>query len=135
MNAKTSVVGSLTPFEAWQITSSLTRPGSEFQAEVRDGTESDTPIAILFDESWKIVSWAATHDWQGQQTLEGFTLPEWRNRGASRAVSSLLVADGKIDTLSPIAVFSPVLVGIATSVGCRKVRLYELQNGVWVENS
>ena len=135
MNAKTAVVGSLTSYESWQIVSHLTKPGSEFQVEVSNKEGSTTPISIVFDESWKIVSWAATHAWQGQQTLEGFTLPEWRSRGVMRAAAALLVAAGKIDTMAPIAVFSPACISIATSVGCRKVRLYELRNGIWVENS
>jgi hypothetical protein len=135
MNAKTSVVGSLTPYESGQIISHLTKPGSEFQIEVSNKEGSSTPIAIVFDDSWKIASWAATHTWKGQQTLEGFTLPEWRNRGAMRAAAALLVAAGKIDTTLPIAVFSPACIAIATSVGCRKVRLYELRSGIWVENS
>ncbi len=135
MNAKTSVVGSLTSYESWQIVSHLTKPGSEFQVEVSNKEGSITPISIVFDESWKIVSWAATHAWQGQQTLEGFTLPERRSRGVMRAAAALLVAAGKIDTMAPIAVFSPACISIATSVGCRKVRLYELRNGIWVENS
>lgn len=135
MNAKTTSVGSLTSYESWQIVSSLTKPGSEFQNEVSNKEGSTTPVAIVFDESWKIVSWAATHIWKGQQTLEGFTLPEWRNRGVMRAAAALLVADGKIDTTSTVAVFSPACISVATSIGCRKVRLYELRNGVWMENS
>jgi hypothetical protein len=135
MHAKTSVVQSLTPYEAWQIVSSLTKPGSEFQNEVRERDGSRTPIALVFDDSWKVISWAATHIWNGQQTLEGFTHSDWRNRGAMRAASALLVASGSMNTAEPVAVFSPVCIQIATSVGFRRVRLYELRNGLWVENS
>ena len=135
MNAKTAVVGSITAYEAWQIVSSLTKPGSEFQREVTNREGSTTPISIVFDESWKIVSWAATHIWRGQQTLEGFTSPEWRCRGVMRAAAALLVADGAIVVTDPVAVFSPSCISIANSIGCKKVRLYELRNGLWVENS
>lgn len=135
MNAKTSLVGSLSAYEAWQIVSSLTKPGSEFQKEVSNREGSATPIAVVYDGSWKIVSWAATHNWRGQQTIEGFTAIPWRNKGVMRAAASLLVADGRINPFEPVAVFSPSCIPIATSVGCRKVRLYELRNGQWVENS
>lgn len=135
MNAKTSTVGLLTPYEAWDIVSSLTKPGSDFQNEVKAREGSQTPISLVFDGSWTIVSWAATHVWKGQQTLEGFTRPEWRNRGVMRVAAAMLVASGKIDPMSPVAVFSPACISIATSVGCRRVRLYELRDGIWVENS
>lgn len=135
MNAKTSAVGSLTPYEAWEIVSSLTKPGSEFQQEVKSREGSQTPISLVFDGSWTIVSWAATHTWKGQQTLEGFTRPEWRNRGVMRVAAAMLVASGKVNPLLPVAVFSPACISIATSVGCRRVRLYELRDGLWVENS
>jgi hypothetical protein len=135
MNAKTSTVGSLTPYEAWEIVSSLTNPGSEFQNEVKAREGSPTPISLVFDGSWTIVSWAATHQWRGQQTLEGFTRPEWRNRGAMRAAAAMLVACGGIDVSQPVAVFSPACISIAAGIGCRKVRLYELRDGLWVENS
>lgn len=135
MNAKTTVVGKLTPYEAWEIVSSLTKPGSDFQNEVKNREGSTTPIAMVFDESWTIVSWAATHFWNGQQTLEGFTRSDFRNRGVMRAAASLLVADGLVDTSAPIAVFSPACISVASSVGCRRVRLYELRDGQWLENS
>lgn len=135
MNAKTTTVGALTPYEAWQIVSSLTKPNSEFQQEVQKGDSSDTPIALVFDRSWKIIAWAATHQWKGQQTLEGFTLPAMRNRGVMRLAASMLVADGSIDVHSSVAVFSPACISIASSVGCRRVRFYELRDGQWVENS
>jgi hypothetical protein len=135
MNAKTTTVGSLTPYEAWEIVSSLTKPNSEFQREVRDSEKSGTPIALVFDGSWKIIAWAATHNWQGQQTLEGFTHPSHRSRGLMRMAASMLVADGAIDTLLPLAVFSPACISVANSIGCRRVRLYELRDGRWVENS
>lgn len=135
MNAKTTVVGMLTDYEAWEIISSLTKAGSEFQNEVKSREGSRTPISLVFDNSRTVVSWAATHFWKGQQTLEGFTRPDLRNRGTMRAAAAMLVADGSIDTAMPIAVFSPACIAIASSVGCRKVRLYELRDGEWRENS
>ena len=69
------------------------------------------------------------------QTLEGFTDPYYRRRGLARAAASLLVAEGSIDPIDTVAVFSPQCVSIATALGCRDVRLFERQGQEWVQNS
>jgi hypothetical protein len=135
MDAITTTVGMLSDLDAKEIVSRLTKPGSEFQREVSGREGSATPIALVRDGSWRIVSWAATHQWSGLQTLEGFTLPECRRRGCQRAAACLLTASGSLNVLLPVAVFSPFLIDIARAVGCREVLLYELRDGVWQLNS
>lgn len=135
MNAKTTVVAKLTQHEADAIASRLTNPGSEFQHEVRNRNGSLTPVAIVFDRSQAIVSWAATHTWRGQQTLEGFTSPESRNRGCARVAAAMLIADGHVDTSRPVAVFAPSFVFLARSLGCTKISLFERRGDDWILNS
>lgn len=135
MDAITTTVGMLSDLDAKEIVSRLTKTGSEFQREVSNREGSTTPIALVRDGSWRIVSWAATHHWNGLQTLEGFTLPERRRRGCQRAAASMLAASGSVNTRLPVAVFSPFLIDTARAVGCREVLLYELKDGEWRLNS
>jgi len=135
MEAITTTVGRLSDLDASTIVGSLTKHGSEFQREVKSRHGSATPIAIVRDGSWRIVSWAATHEWRSMQTLEGFTLDSHRRRGLARVAASLLVADGSINQHLPLAVFAPYCVEIARSVGCRDVRLHERRGDDWFENS
>lgn len=128
-------VGRLSDSDAGVIVNSMTKPGSEFQEEVKRREGSETPIAILRDGPDPIVSWAATHEWRGMQTLEGFTKEHYRRRGLARAAASLLAAAGHIETQKTTAVFAPHCVEIARSVGCRSVRLFERRGNDWVENS
>lgn len=135
MEAITTTVERLSDLDARMIVGSLTKHGSEFQREVKSRHGSATPIAIVRDGSWRIVSWAATHEWRSMQTLEGFTLDSHRRRGLARVAASLLVADGSINQHLPLAVFAPYCVEIARSVGCRDVRLFECRGDDWFENS
>lgn len=135
MDAITTTVGALCEHDASVIIGRLTNPGSEFQKEVASRDGSQTPIAIVRDGSWRIVSWAATHSWRGQQTLEGFTMEAYRRRGFLRAAAAMLIADGSINTRETVAVFSPVLISIASSLGCKRVLLYERRDGDWHLNS
>lgn len=135
MEAITTTVGALADYDAAVIVESLTRTGSEFQQEVASRNGSRTPIVIVRDGSWRIVSWAASHVWRGMQTLEGFTLEAYRRRGIARACAAMLVADGSLDTRRPLAVFAPYCVEIAKSVGFREIRLFEFRDGDWFENS
>jgi hypothetical protein len=135
MEAITTTVGMLADLDARAIVAGLTKHGSEFQREVQSRHGSTTPIAIVRDGSWRIVSWAATHEWRSQQTLEGFTLDSYRRRGLSRVAAAMLVADGSINPQLPLAVFAPYCVEIARSVGCRDVRLYERRGDDWFLNS
>jgi len=135
MEAITTTVGRLSDLDASTIVGSLTKHGSEFQREVKSRHGSATPIAIVRDGSWRIVSWTATHEWRSQQTLEGFTLDSHRRRGLARVAAAMLVANGSINPHLPLAVFAPYCVEIARSVGCRDVRLYERRGDDWFENS
>lgn len=135
MDAVVLTVERLSDSDARVIVNSMTKPGSEFQEEVKSREGRTTPIAILRDGSETIVSWAATHEWKGMQTIEGFTKDHYRRRGLARAAASLLAAAGHLDTNKTTAVFAPPCVEIARSVGCRSVRLFERRGGEWVENS
>lgn len=135
MEAITTTVGSLSDTDARAIVTRLTRPGSEFQQEVSNRDGSRTPIVLVRDGSWRIVSWAATHQWRGQQTLEGFTMDAYRRRGCQRAAAALLLASGAISTDRPVAIFSPLLINISHSLGFSTVRLYEFRDGDWRLNS
>ena len=134
MQAFTTTVGQLSLIDAECIITRLTRPKSEFQIEVTEKT-SATPVAIVRTDHERVMAWTATHYWRGMQTLEGFTDPYYRRRGLARAAASLLVAEGSIDPIETVAVFSPQCVSIATALGCRDVRLYERQGQEWVQNS
>lgn len=135
LEAITTTVELLDDLDAVEIVKHLTKPGSEFQQEVSNRAGSETPIALVRDKSRRIVSWAATHRWNGLQTLEGFTLPESRRRGCQRAAACLLMASGAIAPKQPVAVFSPFLIDIARAAGCRDVLLYQLRDGEWRLNS
>lgn len=133
MEAITTSVERLNDLDRKAIVNGLTRPGSEFQSEL--GSRSKTPVAIVRLGTWRIASWAATHNWRGMQTLEGFTVEPERRKGLARVAAAMLVASGLIDPKRPVAVFSPNCVGIARSVGCRDVRLFERNGEDWIENS
>jgi hypothetical protein len=135
METLTCTVGSLSDYDVEVLLSSLTRPGSEFQQELRARNGSTTPIALVRDGSWRIVSWAATHRWRGLQTLEGFTLPVYRRRGCSRAAVATLAANGDVSPTETTAIFSPLLYGVATSIGCRDIQIFEFRDGDWRRNS
>lgn len=135
MDAVVLTVGRLSDTDATRIVASLTKPGSEFQDEVRNRSGSTTKIAIIRDFASPIVAWSATHLWRGMQTLEGFTGEPFRRRGLARLGAAMLVANGDIDTSRTVAVFAPFCVEIARSVGCRDVRLFERRGDDWVENS
>ena len=80
MDAVTLTVGAISDRDAEIIASRLTRPGSEFQREVL-GRATKTPIAIVRAGSESVVAWAATHQWRGMQTIEGFTAETARRKG------------------------------------------------------
>lgn len=130
-----TTVDGLEPQDALAICYRLTKPGSEFNLEVRslvDGTgSSDTPIA-LWHEDGALLGWACSHVWQNTQTLEMFTGERHRGRGIATALSSMLMAAGVVDSSERLAVFAPVTADIARRLGCVDVDLYERRDGVWV---
>lgn len=130
-----TTVDGLEPQDALAICYRLTKPGSEFNLEVRslvDGTgSSDTPIA-LWHEDGALLGWACSHVWQNTQTLEMFTGERHRGRGIATALSAMLMAASVVDSSERLAVFSPVTADIARRLGCVDVDLYERRDGVWV---
>lgn len=131
LEAITTVVGRLDEFTAKAISASLTNAGSEFQVEVMNREGSRTPIAVISEGSRKIAAWAASHQWQGMQTIEAFTHPDFRRRGCCRAAAAMLVAGQTLDPSLPVAIFSPNCMGIAQSLGFNDIRLYELFEDEW----
>lgn len=129
-----TTVDGLEPPDALAICYRLTKPGSEFNLEVRqvvDGAgSSDTPIA-LWHEDGALLAWACSHVWQNTQTLEMYTGERHRSRGIATALSSMLIAGGVIESSENVAVFSPVTADIARRLGCVDVSLYERRDGAW----
>ena len=105
--------------------------GSEVQQEVMNREGSRTPITIIREGSWRIAAWAASHQWRGLQTIEGFTHPDFRRRGCCRAAVAMLVASEALDPSQPVAIFSPDCLGVAQSLGFADIRLYELFGDDW----
>ena len=136
MEAKMTTVGELEDWDAGAIVSCLTHDGSEFQEEVmsRKDSPTSTPISLVFSDGC-LIAWAASHQWRGMQTIEGFTRDSFRRRGVARLAACMLAASGSITSDMPTAVFSPHCVEIARSVGCRDVRLFERRGEDWTENS
>ena len=133
MDAITTTVRKLNPLDAKVIVEFLTKQGSEFQREVL-ARETETPIALVRDGSWRIVSWAATHNWRQLQTLEVFPEPKRRRKGFSRVAASMLVANGSLDASKPLAVFASSCVPLAKSLGFEDVRLFLFSDGDWVQS-
>ena len=129
-----TTVDALEPQDALAICYRLTKPGSEFNVEVRgvlDGkASSDTPI-VLWHEDGALLGWACSHVWQNTQTLEQFVGERHRRRGIATALSATLAASGVIDAGRDLAVFSPATAAIARRIGVDDVCLYEQREGVW----
>jgi len=124
----------LEPQDALAICYRLSKPGSEFNLEIRsllDGKgSSDTPLA-LWNEDGALLGWACSHIWQHHQTMEMYTGERHRNRGIATALSAMLIASGVIDPAEELAVFSPATADIARRLGVSEVTLYESRDGVW----
>jgi hypothetical protein len=134
MDAFVTKVAWLSLLDADCIVARLTKPNSEFQQEVKS-RQSHTPVCIVRTQAARVAAWTATHEWRGMQTLEGFTDEGLRRHGIARVAACMLVADGHVDPRRTTVVFSPAFVPIATSAGCRDVRLYERRGEDWIENS
>lgn len=135
MIAASKTVSELTDHEATEILIGLTNPGSEFQQEVRNRHGSQTPIALVTDREGHLLAWVATHEWQGFQTLEGFTRAEHRRRGFARLAASLLQATQTVNADRETAVFAPEFIGVAKAIGVTKIRLFEWNGTDWIETS
>ena len=126
-----TTVERLSKMDSREIALNLTKPLSDFQAEVVRG-ETNTPVSLVL-MGGEVVSWAATHRWREMQTIEGFTRPSLRLRGFAVAALSGLVEGGHMVVEDTTAVFSDVCEKIAKSLGFRKVKLFERVGGDWSE--
>lgn len=135
MNISVLALDGLEPRDLLAIRSRLTRPGSEFSAEVADvfagEASSITPIAVCHVDGG-LVGWACSHHWQDMQTLEQYVDELWRRRGIASALSAALLAHGSIDRADPLAVFSESTEIIAKRLGCQDVRRYLHDGTDWV---
>lgn len=129
-----TTVDGLDPAEGRAIARRLCRAGSEFQSEVvrvlSGDASSATPIA-LWHEDGAVIGWAASHVWQGMQTLEQFTDERHRGRGIASALSAALLARGVLDRTQEVAVFSPTTQRLAARLGMQPVR-YMRDGDRWV---
>lgn len=125
----------LEPRDLWAIRTRLTKPGSDFHAEVAAVLEgeasSGTPIAVAHVNGG-LVGWACSHVWRDVQTLEQFVDERYRRRGIAMALSSAAVAHGIVDREKPVAVFSPATEAIARRLWHADVVRYERQGTDWV---
>lgn len=128
-------VDALAPADAVAIVHRLTRSGSEFQREVATvadgGLSSATPIA-LWHTGGCLMGWAASHVWQGTQTLEQFVDERHRGCGIATALSAFLRAAGVLHHSRTLAVFSPQTQRIAGRCGFADVCLYQRSGEAWL---
>lgn len=131
-----TTVDGMEPSDLNAIRSRLTKPSSEFQAEVArvltGEISSCTPIA-LHHRDGALIGWACSHAWRDMQTLEQFTDERHRRRGIAVALSAALVAHGVIDRRQPLAVFSDATAVIARRLGVADVRQYRRDGADWVQ--
>lgn len=111
----------------------LTRDGSEMREELLGPRVIGTPIAVVSDRG-NIIAWAATHNWQGMQTLECYTAQQYRSRGIARFAAAALVAGDKLSRGAATAVFRPSCLPIAESVGLVPV-LFKREGNRWTRCS
>jgi hypothetical protein len=113
----------------------LCRQGSDFQREligVMNGEASSCAPVALWHADGALVGWAASHIWQGSQTLEMFTDERHRGRGIASALSAALVAAGFVDRGQVLAVFSESTEMIALRLAFADVRRYRREGSDWV---
>jgi len=118
------------------IRSRLTKPGSEFQAEVSAALEGEasscTPVAVWHSDG-AMLAWACSHVWRGMQTLEQYVEQRYRQTGKGTTLTSFLLSAGVIHAGKPLAVFSPFTADIARKLGVADVVLFEQRGSEWVE--
>jgi predicted GNAT family acetyltransferase len=130
-----TTVDGLDPRESTAITYRLCRPGSDFAIEVAQvaagKASSSTPVA-LWHADGALVGWAASHIWQGSQTLEMFTDERHRGRGIASALSAALVAAGVLERGRILQVFSESTEMIARRLCFAEVQRYRREGSDWV---
>jgi GNAT superfamily N-acetyltransferase len=128
-------VDGLDPSDCVAIARRLCRQGSDFQREVigvMNGDASSCAPIALWHADGALVGWAASHIWQGSQTLEMFTDERHRGRGIASALSAALVAAGIVDRGRTLAVFSESTEMIALRLAFADVRRYRREGSDWV---
>ena len=131
-----TTIDGLDPRDMLAIRSRLTKPGSEFQAEVSAALEGEasscTPVAVWHADG-SMLAWACSHVWRGMQTLEQYVEERYRNTGKATSLTSFLLSCGVISADKPLAVFSPFTADIARKLGCVEVVLFERRGADWAE--
>jgi len=130
-----ATVDGLDPSDCVAIARRLCRHGSDFQREiiaVMNGEASSCAPVALWHADGALVGWAASHIWQGSQTLEMFTDERHRGRGVASALSAALVAAGIVDRGRTLAVFSESTEMIALRLAFADVRRYRREGSDWV---
>lgn len=131
-----TTIDGLDPRDMLAIRSRLTKPGSEFQAEVSAALEGEasscTPVAVWHADG-AMLAWACSHVWRGMQTLEQYVEERYRNTGKATSLTSFLLSCGVISADKPLAVFSPSTADIARKLGCVDVVLFERRGEEWAE--
>jgi predicted GNAT family acetyltransferase len=130
-----TTVDGLDPPDLVAIARRLCRQGSDFQREVigvmNGEASSSTPIA-LWHRDGCLVGWAATHLWNGMNTLEMFTDERHRDAGIASALSAALVAAGVLNRGQVLAVFSESTEMIARRLTFSEVHRYRREGSEWV---
>jgi len=131
-----TTIDGLEPRDMLAIRSRLTKPGSEFQAEVSAALEGEasscTPVAVWHSDG-AMLAWACSHVWRGMQTLEQYVEQRYRQTGKGTTLTSFLLSAGVIHAGKPLAVFSPFTADIARKLGVADVVLFEQRGSEWVE--
>lgn len=110
------------------LTSSLTRPGSDFQNALLSGTAAGT-IAIARDAG-RVIGWARSERWEGWDTLESFVEPAYRERGVATFCAAGLVAAAIYENWPWCAVFRQSMVPLAKRLGLAPVHFRRV-DGRW----
>ena len=131
-----TTIDGLDPRDMLAIRSRLTKPDSEFQAEVTGvlagESSSCTPVAVWHADG-AMLAWACSHVWRGMQTLEQYVEERYRNTGKATSLTAFLLSCGVISAGKPLAVFSPTTADIARKLGCADVVLFERRGADWAE--
>lgn len=129
-----TTVDGLEPRDALAIVRRLTKPESEWQAEVGamlEGTGSSSTPLVVRHQDGCVIGWACSHVWREQQTLEMYVDERHRRRGIATTLASMLMDSGVINRTQPVAVFSEPTASIATRLGLTPV-LYRREGSDWV---
>jgi GNAT superfamily N-acetyltransferase len=120
-----STADGLEPGDCLAICYRLTKPGSEWQAEIRSVLEgaasSCTPVALWHGDG-SLIGWACPHRWRDLPTLEQFTDENHRGRGIGTALAAVLIATGVIEQREAVAVFSEQTERIARRLELTPIR-------------